>query len=126
MYIGRAAPQGEARLLHWTKGIQIEHVEGTFVGAQLKEALQAKGKQVVHLPVLNDTVASLLAGVMLAPQCTHYIGLIVGTGTNMAGFFPIRRLTKLAPDDRGVWSDDDDMAVNLEFGEVYSPVPLSV
>jgi hexokinase len=123
-YPATITPKGEARLLNWTKGIQIENVEGTFVGAQLKEALREKGKQVLNLSVVNDTVASLLAGVMIAPKCTHYIGLIVGTGTNMAGFFPIRRITKIAPDDRGVWSDDDEMAVNLESGN-FTPPHLS-
>lgn len=120
-YPAEITPRGEARLLKWTKGIQIDNVEGTFVGAQLHEALRERGKQVVSLPVLNDTVASLLAGVLLAPECTHYIGLIVGTGTNMAGFFPVRRITKLAPDDRDGWHDDDAMAVNLESGNFTPP-----
>jgi hexokinase len=123
-YPAAITPTGEARLLNWTKGIQIENVEGTFVGAQLQEALRESGKQVVSLPVLNDTVASLLASVLIAPKCTHYLGLIVGTGTNIAGFFPVRRITKLAPDDRGVWSDDDEMAVNLESGN-FTPPHLS-
>lgn len=94
---------------------------GTSVRQQLRAALGKKGKQVVRLPVLNDTVASLLAGAWLAPACTHYIGLIVGTGTNMAGFFPAQRIPKLTPEERSGWQAHDEMAVNLESGNFTPP-----
>ena len=123
-YPAEITPKREAKLLKWTKGIQIDNVEGTSVGAQLHEALRERGKEVVSLPVLNDTVASLLAGTWLAPECTHSIGLIVGTGTNMAGFFPVRRITKLAAGAGDGWHDDDEMAVNLESGN-FTPPHLS-
>jgi len=123
-YPAEITPKREARLLKWAKGIQIDHVEGTSVGAQLHEALRDRGKEVLNLPVLNDTVASLLAGAWLAPECTRYIGLVVGTGTNMAGFFPVRRITKLAADAANGWHNDDDMAVNLESGN-FTPPHLS-
>jgi hexokinase len=77
-------PDGEAVLLKWTKGVSIDNVVGTSVRTQLRAALHKQGKQVVRLPVLNDTVASLLAGAWLAPGCTHYIGLIVGTVSGTA------------------------------------------
>ena len=112
---------GDALLLKWTKGVNIDNVEGTSLREQLQSALREKDKQVVKLPVLNDTVASLLAGAWLAPECTHYIGLIVGTGTNMAGFFPVQRITKLAPQEYSGWHDDDEMAVNLESGNFTPP-----
>ncbi|HEX4534700.1 MAG TPA: hypothetical protein VH000_10750, partial [Rhizomicrobium sp.] len=63
---------------------------------------------------LNDTVASLLAGAYLAQQFTHHIGLIVGTGNNMAGFFRVKDIPKLASDARR--PGDVEMAVNLESG----------
>ncbi|MGH8559280.1 MAG: hexokinase family protein [Methylococcales bacterium] len=114
-------PDGDALLLKWTKGVSIDNVVGRSVREQLQAALREKDKQVVKLPVLNDTVASLLAGAWLAPECTHYIGLIVGTGTNMAGFFPVQRITKLAPKEHSGWHDDDEMAVNLESGNFTPP-----
>lgn len=103
---------GDARLLHWTKGIQIPGVEGQKVGAALRRALGGRGP----VRVLNDTVACLLGGALA--QVGHFeqfIGLIVGTGMNIAGFFPGENLSKLAHP----WSGR--MAVNLEAGNFHPP-----
>ncbi|MGH6980493.1 MAG: hexokinase family protein, partial [Stellaceae bacterium] len=114
-YPATITPDREAMLIEWTKGIRIRDVEGQKVGALLRDALRAKGKNASAIPVLNDTVASLLAGAALATQFERPIGVIVGTGTNMAGFFPVRDIAKLgAPSG---WRDDELMAVNLESGD---------
>jgi hexokinase len=108
-------PEREAVLIGWTKGIRIRDVEGRAVGALLRDALRHIGKDARAIPVLNDTVASLLAGAALAPEFSRPIGVIVGTGTNMAGFFPVGAITKLgAPPG---WRADEAMAVNLESGD---------
>lgn len=114
-YPATITPDREAVLIEWTKGIRIGGVEGQKVGALLRDALREKGKNARAIPVLNDTVASLLAGAALAPQFERPIGVIVGTGTNMAGFFPVREIAKLgaAPG----WRDDELMSVNLESGD---------
>jgi hexokinase len=114
-YPATIAPDREAVLIEWTKGIRIRGVEGQPVGALLRQALRRHGKNVRAIPVLNDTVASLLAGAALAPQFARPIGVIVGTGTNMAGFFPVAAIAKL-----GIpagWRADEMMAVNLESGD---------
>ena len=69
-------------------------------GALLRDALRRLGKEARAIPVLNDTVASLLAGAALAPEFARPIGVIVGTGTNMAGFFPVGAIAKLARAER--------------------------
>ncbi len=120
-YPAEITPEGKAILLKWTKGINIDNVVGISVGDQLSAALNRRKKQVLKAAVLNDTVASLLTGAWLAPECTHHIGLVVGTGTNMAGFFPVKYLRKLKPDERVGWEDDDKMAVNLESGNFTPP-----
>ena len=66
---------------------------------------------------MNDTVASLLAGA-IARGGKHpeaFVGLIVGTGTNMAGFFRAERIGKL--DESPIAT----MAVNLESGAFHPP-----
>jgi hexokinase len=113
-YPATITPQREAVLIEWTKGIRIRGVEGQPVGALLRDALRRHGKAVRPIPVLNDTVASLLAGATLAPQFARPIGVIVGTGTNMAGFFPVHAIAKLGMPDG--WRADETMAVNLESG----------
>jgi hexokinase len=114
-YPATITPQREAVLIEWTKGIRIRGVEGQSVGALLRDALRRHGVTARAIPVLNDTVASLLAGATLAPEFARPIGVIVGTGTNMAGFFPVRAIAKLGMPDG--WGADETMAVNLESGD---------
>ncbi|HEY5210898.1 MAG TPA: hypothetical protein VIJ42_15780 [Stellaceae bacterium] len=116
-YPATVTPDGGAVLIEWTKGVRIRDVEGRPVGALLRDALGRRGKIVRAIPVLNDTVASLLAGAARAPEFARPIGVIVGTGANMAGFFPVAAMAKLGAEDRRGWRDDDMMAVNLESGD---------
>ena len=114
-------PGCSATLLRWTKDIHIDNVIGTSVGDRLRTELHERGRFVQNIPVINDAAASLLSGALIAPECTHTIGLIAGTGTNMASFFPVSRITKLFPDDCKGWNADDEMAVNLESGNLTPP-----
>jgi hexokinase len=68
--------------------------------------------------VLNDTVACLMAaaGLSEARDAEGLIGIIVGTGTNMASFLPRGGIPKLG--------DAGPMAVNLENGN-FSPAVLT-
>jgi hexokinase len=79
--------QRDGRLLYWTKEIKAAEVVGEKILANLAETLRAR-----HLPcpanmlILNDTVAALLAGVTATAFSTeyHYVGFVLGTGTNIA------------------------------------------
>lgn len=113
-YPATITPERDAHLIRWNKGITIADVD--VVGSALVKALARHNKTVSSFAVLNDTVASLLGGACIAPQHSHLIGLIVGTGTNMAGFFPVHAITKLTAAERAGWQNDELMAVNLESG----------
>lgn len=115
-YPAASQPDGDAVLVRWTKGIRVDGVVGTAVGQALQKSLQAHGFPTTKVRVLNDTVASLLGGVHLNSEArfgSNYIGLILGTGTNMAGMFGADLLTKV-PDPAG-------MVVNLESGNFDPP-----
>jgi hexokinase len=81
-------PDHEGRLVYFTKEIRAPEVEGTLVGAGLRDALAragVRGKLVTV--ILNDTTATLLAGRLAADdprQFDGYVGYILGTGTNAA------------------------------------------
>lgn len=81
-------PDREGRLLHFTKEIRAPEVEGTLVGAGLREALARAGVRGERTAVLlNDTTATLLAGRSAAEDARAfdgYVGYILGTGTNAA------------------------------------------
>jgi hexokinase len=119
-YPAENTPDKDSRLLKWTKNVQVLDVEGTLVGSQLFTALADAGLAPKAVRVLNDTVASLLGGALshteLDPE--RCIGLIVGTGTNMAAFFGAEQAAKLPRSFPG------KMAINLESGN-FSPPHLS-
>ncbi len=87
---------GDARLIHWTKEVFVEETVGEKVGQLLLDALASHTSPVhcSNVAVINDTVASLLAG-FTTSQADGYIGLIVGTGTNMAALMEGKQVGKL-------------------------------
>jgi hexokinase len=116
-YPTESIPGGDARLLRWTKGVDIREMVGQFVGKPLLDYLNEKNKiRFTGVKVLNDTIASLFAG-LTDKSYDAYIGLIVGTGTNMATFIPSDKITKLDPEChvQGL------IPVNLESGNFYPP-----
>lgn len=113
-YPAEIQPALDAKLLRWTKGIDVPGVVGTLVGTRLRGALARLGVSPGGLVVLNDTVACLM-GAALDRAAPHLaIGLIAGTGTNMAGFFEASRAPKLA-------GTAGAMALNLESGNLSLP-----
>ena len=121
-YPTESIPGGDARLLRWTKGVDIREMVGQFVGKPLLDYLNEKNKiRFTGVKVLNDTIASLFAG-LTDKSYDAYIGLIVGTGTNMATFIPSDKITKLDPEChvQGLIPD------NLESGNFYPPFLTAV
>ncbi len=63
-------------------------MEGEAIGKPLLTYMNEKcNHNFTAIKVVNDTITSLFAG-LLNPGFDAYIGIIVGTGTNMASFFP--------------------------------------
>jgi len=74
-------PDKDGILLQFCKEVQAPGVVGQLIGKNLLEALGMPEKQIV---LLNDTVATLLAGKSAAfdRKYDSFIGYILGTGTN--------------------------------------------
>ncbi|HOQ04840.1 MAG TPA: hypothetical protein PKY88_06470 [Anaerohalosphaeraceae bacterium] len=76
-------PNKDGRLLRFAKEIKAPSVIGQMIGERLNEALQAAGLGRKHIVLLNDTVATLLAGCGYQNRIFGgMIGFILGTGTN--------------------------------------------
>jgi hexokinase len=79
-------PSKDGRLIRFSKEIKAPGVIGQFIGKGLNKALAAAnlgGDR--HIVILNDTVATLLAGRGYKNRTfSSYIGFILGTGTNCA------------------------------------------
>jgi len=116
-YPAKSLTNGDAELINWTKGVNIADMTGKPIGVPLVEYLnQNTGSNFYKIAVVNDTITSLFAGLM-NPGFDAYIGLIVGTGTNMATFFPSEYIPKIK--DLKGWSGETP--VNLESGNFNPP-----
>lgn len=120
-YPSESLSNGDATLLRWTKEIEIPEMIGQLVGKSLMDYLnnhQHINTTFSDIKVINDTVACLFAGLTDAGQ-DAYIGLIVGTGTNMATLMPLNKIEKLKNKGAGL------VPVNLESGN-FNPPYLTV
>ncbi|MDR0814727.1 MAG: hexokinase [Bacteroidales bacterium] len=116
-YPAESLPNGDAKLLRWTKGVNIKEMIGKPIGQPFVEYLNSKkGGKFTGVKVINDTVASLFAGLTKSGY-DAYIGLIVGTGTNMATFIRADKIKKLNP----ALKVEGLIPVNLESGNFNPP-----
>jgi hexokinase len=91
---------------------------GKPVGKPLLHYLEKKGLKFKNIKVINDTVASLFAG-LSKPDYHAYIGLIVGTGTNMAALIRTANIAKLNEEEKKGLGEF--IPVNLESGNFHPP-----
>ncbi len=90
-------PSKDGRVLFFSKEIQAPEVEGQMIGENLNFAIRDAGlgskKRIV---LLNDTVATLLAGRADASgrAFDSFIGFILGTGTNCSYVEQNKNITK--------------------------------
>ncbi len=80
-YPSEILPDRDGRLIRFCKEVRAPEVEGMLIGKSLLEAMGIPGRPIV---LLNDTVATLLAGksVSVSKDYDTFMGYILGTGTN--------------------------------------------
>jgi hexokinase len=103
-------PDKDGMLLQFCKEVQAPEVVGTLIGKNLLEKLGMKEKQIV---LLNDTVATLLAGksASFGKDYDSFIGFILGTGTNTCYIESNSNVTKLKNIDKS-----KSQIINIESG----------
>jgi len=119
-YPAEIMPDCDAKLVQWSKQIQVPSVVGTMIGSGLLKHLAQRGYR-RRTVILNDTVATLLAGKSMgvARNYSAYVGFILGTGTNTAYVEQNAHILKRTDlDKRG------SMAINVESGG-FRGVPQS-
>jgi len=111
-YPAEVMPDCDARLIRWSKQIEVPSVVGQMIGSGLLRHLARRG-HTRRVVILNDTVATLLAGksVGVTRDYSAYVGFILGTGTNTAYVEHNARITKRADLDPA-----GSMAINVESG----------
>ena len=116
-YPAESTLDGDAKLLYWTKGIEINDMPGKLIGKPLLNYLNDNidNANFETIVVINDTVACLFGG-LSKPGYDTYLGLIVGTGTNMAALMQANKIKKLDAAYTGSL-----LPVNLESGNFWPP-----
>ena len=111
-------PDKDGRLLQFCKEVQAPEVIGQIIGKSLLEALGSPEKKIV---LLNDTVATLLAGksASFTKSYDSYIGYILGTGTNTCYIEANSNILKNPDLDKG-----KSMIINIESGN-FGKAPRS-
>ncbi|KAK9449628.1 hexokinase-domain-containing protein [Limtongia smithiae] len=99
-------------LQRWTKGFDIDGVEGHNVQPMLEAALEKKSVPIKVTALINDTTGTMVASNYVDPETQ--IGVIFGTGCNAAYFETVGNIPKL----KGLVDlpDDTPMAINCEWG----------
>ena len=98
-------------LQRWTKGFDIEGVEGKDVVPPFEEALARRGLPIKLTALINDTVGTLIASAYTDDAMR--IGCIFGTGCNSAYMENCGSIPKLAHYNLPA---DMPMAINCEYG----------
>jgi hexokinase len=117
-------PNRDGRLIRFTKEVKVRDVEGENLGESLMKVFRKRGcTEQKSIIVLNDTVATLLAGKASSPGRVFdsYIGFILGTGTNICYAEKCSNIGKV-PELR---NNDGTMLINMESGG-YSKAPRGV
>ncbi|MDZ7792897.1 MAG: hexokinase [Spirochaetia bacterium] len=113
-YPTEITPDKDGKLLHFSKEINAHEVESELIGANLNQALTRQGyAPPAGIVLLNDTVATLLAGKSASAEHLYsaFIGFILGTGTNSAYVEQNRNIGKL-PQNIGF----ESQIINMESG----------
>lgn len=104
-------PDRDGKLLQFCKEVQAPEVVGELIGKNLLKSLGMEEKKIV---LLNDTVATLLAGKSATVGRTYdsYIGYILGTGTNTCYIENNSNILKLKDIDQS-----KSQIINIETGK---------
>ncbi len=107
-------PNKDGKLIRFVKEIHMTEIVGQKIGENLNAGLARCGfTKAKHIVILNDSVATLLAGMagLEAKKYDSYVGFILGTGTNTCYIEQNRNITKLKELDI-----NKGMVINVESG----------
>lgn len=119
-YSANIMPDGDGKLIGFSKEVVVNNSAGMMVCAELLAAMDALS--IPHpntFALINDTTATLLGGMAQEDQSQYHgsVGLVLGTGLNMCYPASLSTLTKVSTP-----FSSSHMIVNTESGD-YSGFP---
>ena len=118
-YQAEILPNGDGRVIKFSKEVAVEDGDGMLVCRELLDTLAAMGLPAPSsFALVNDTVAALLGGcAAFTGDADGWLGLILGTGNNICYSASADHIHRPIPG----WHEPS-MVVNMESG-VYSGFP---
>ncbi|MDL2236701.1 hypothetical protein LJC56_02570 [Christensenellaceae bacterium OttesenSCG-928-K19] len=120
-YRAKSTPEIDAELIEITKEVQVKGEKGKQLGAEIKKSLEKMGVPGVKVIIINDSVATALAG--KAERLNYgygaFTGTILGTGSNSCYLESNAKIGKISG-----YPKDGVMVINTEAGS-YSRLPRS-
>jgi hexokinase len=113
-YPAEMTPEQDGRLLFFSKEVKARGVEGEMIGRGLSLAMKRAGLRAPsRIVLLNDTVATLLAGrnSTSGRRFDDYVGVVCGTGFNASYVEENSEISKLAG-----FEGEGSQIVNTECG----------
>ena len=112
-YPAEILPNKDGKPISLTKELKVKNLEGALLGENLNLVLNASGYKKKNVVVLNDTVATLLAGQSTFKEKIYesYIGVILGTGTNSCYIEKNKNIKKITDKIK-----TDNQIINIESG----------
>ncbi|ANB14971.1 hexokinase 2 [Sugiyamaella lignohabitans] len=101
-------------LQRWTKGFDIDGVEGQDIQPLLDAALKKRNVPITVVAIINDTTGTLVASNYTDPFTK--MGCIFGTGCNAAYYEVVKNIPKLKGHVNDDIKPDSVMAINCEWG----------
>jgi hexokinase len=120
-YPAEIMPDRDGKIIKFSKEIKVRDVKGELLCKNLLDVFRKRGlagdRSII---VLNDTVATLLAGRAASPGRSFdgYIGFILGTGTNICYAEKCGNIVKVPE----LAAQEGSMLINMESGG-YDKVP---
>lgn len=112
-------PNKDGKLIKFSKEVECPEVHGEMIGENLLAYLKKKGiNEDKEIVILNDTVATLLTGMISFPDqiFSAYVGYIFGTGINSCYVESNRNIKKLEGMDLS-----HNQVINTECGSFGLP-----
>lgn len=105
-------PNCDGKIINFCKEVEVTGADGKILGENINRSLAKMGCRRKKFVVINDTVASLLGGVVAAngKDYDSFVGFIFGTGLNTCCVEKCSKIGKL-PD-----VNDGSMIINMEPG----------
>lgn len=112
-------PNKDGKLIKFSKEVECPEVHGEMIGENLLAYLKKKGvREDRDIVILNDTVATLLTGMISFPDrvFSDFVGYIFGTGINSCYVESNRNIHKLSGMD-----PSHNQIINTECGSFGKP-----